>query len=260
MGRVLDAVAKLPDADNTLILYLVGDNGSSAEGGPEGSTNENAFFNSILETWQDNLKVIDELGGPKHFNHFPSAWAWAMNTPFQWTKQVASHFGGTRNPMIVCWPAKIPDKGGLRSQFHHVVDIMPTLLDVAGVQAPDILNGIPQKPIDGLSLAYTFGDAKAADHRKTQVFEMGVNRGMYQNGWIASSLSFVPWQPVRTGFDIDKAKWELYNIDQDFSQADDLATKNPDKLRALQDLWWAEPPATTFCRSTGAAPSACRPN
>jgi hypothetical protein len=237
---VLDAVAKLPDADNTLIFYIVGDNGSSAEGGPEGSTNENAFFNSIVETWQDNLRVIDELGGPKHFNHFPSAWAWAMNTPFQWTKQVASHFGGTRNPMIVSWPSKITDKGGLRSQFHHVIDIMPTLLEVAGVQAPDVLNGIPQKPIEGVSLAYTFAGAKAADRRKSQIFEMGVNRGMYQNGWMASSLSFVPWQPVRTGFDIDKARWELYNIDEDFSQADDLAIKNPEKLRALQDLWWAE--------------------
>lgn len=240
MGRVLDAVAKLPDADNTLILYIVGDNGASAEGGIEGSTNENAFFNNVLETCQDNLKVIDELGGPKHFNHFPSAWAWAMDTPFQWTKQVASHFGGTRNPMIVCWPAMITDKGGLRSQFLDVVDIMPTLLDVAGVQAPDVLNGVPQKPIDGISMTYTFGDAKAADRRKVQVFEMGVNRGIYQNGWFASSLSFVPWQPNRTGFDIDKAKWELYNIDEDFSQADDLAAKNPDKLRAMEDLWWAE--------------------
>jgi arylsulfatase A-like enzyme len=240
IGRVLDAVAKLPDADNTLIIYIVGDNGSSAEGGLEGSTNENAFFNSISETWQDNLKVIDELGGPRHFNHFPSAWAWAMNTPFQWTKQVASHFGGTRNPMIVSWPAKITDKGGLRGQFHHVIDIMPTLLDVAGVHAPDVLNGAPQKPIEGISLSYTFADARTADRRKSQVFEMGVNRGIYQNGWFASSLSFVPWQPVRTGFDIDKAKWELYSIDQDFTQADDLAAANPDKLRTLQDLWWAE--------------------
>ena len=240
MGRVLDAVAKLPDADNTLIIYIVGDNGSSAEGGIEGSTNENAFFNYVVETWHDNIKVIDELGGPKHFNHFPSAWAWAMNTPFQWTKQVASHFGGTRNPMIVSWPAKITNKGELRSQFHHVVDVMPTLLEVAGVQAPDVLNGIARKPIDGISLAYTFGDAKAADRRKTQIFEMGVNRGMYQNGWFASSLAFVPSVPERKGFEIDKAKWELYNIDQDFSQADDLAAADPEKLKALQDLWWGE--------------------
>jgi arylsulfatase A-like enzyme len=240
VGRVLDAVAALPDADNTLIIYIVGDNGASAEGGIEGSINENAFFNGISETWQDNIKVIDELGGPKHFNHFPSAWAWAMNTPFQWTKQVASHFGGTRNPMIVSWPAKITDKGGLRSQFHHVIDIMPTLLDVAGVQAPDVLNGIPQKPIEGVSLTYTFDDAEAADRRRTQVFELGANRGMYQNGWFASSLSFAPWEPNRAGFDIDEAKWELYNIDQDFSQALDLAATESSKLSAMQDLWWVE--------------------
>ena len=240
VGRVLDAVAKLSDADNSLIIYIVGDNGASAEGGIEGSINENAFFNGISETWQDNIKVIEELGGPKHFNHFPSAWAWAMNTPFQWTKQVASHFGGTRNPMIVSWPAKITDKGGLRSQFHHPIDIMPTLLEVAGVQAPDVLNGIAQKPIGGISMTYTFGDARAAERRKTQVFELGANRGMYQNGWFAAALSFPPWEPNRTGFDIDKARWELYNIEQDFSQADDLAATDPSKLSALQDLWWAE--------------------
>ena len=240
MGRVLDAVAKLPDADNTLIIYIVGDNGSSAEGGIEGSINENSFFNGLSERWQDGLKVIDELGGPKHFNHFPSAWAWAMNTPFRWTKQVASHFGGTRNPMIVSWPAKIADKGGVRSQFQHVTDIAPTLLEVAGLRAPDVLNGEPQKPMDGGSLAYTFNDAKAAERHKTQVFEIGANRGIYQNGWFASSLAFAPWEPNRAGFDIDKAKWELYKIDDDFSQADDLAASNPGKLRAMQDLWWAE--------------------
>jgi arylsulfatase len=240
MGRVLDAVAKLPDADNTLIVYIVGDNGSSAEGGLEGSINENTFFNGVSNTWQGNIRVIDELGGPKHFNHFPAGWAWAMDTPFQWTKQIASHFGGTRNPMIISWPAKITDKGGLRSQFHHVIDIMPTLLDVTGVQAPDVLNGIAQKPIEGISLAYTFGDAKASERRKSQVFEIVVNRGIYQNGWFASSLSFAPWNSNREGFDIDKAKWELYNIDQDFTQADDLAAKNPEKLQQMKDLWWAE--------------------
>lgn len=240
MGRILDAVAKLPDADNTLVIYMIGDNGASAEGGIEGSTNENAFFNGVLETWQENLKVINELGGPKHFNHFPSAWAWAMNTPFQWTKQISSHFGGIRNPMIISWPARIKERGGLRSQFSHVMDIAPTLLEVAGITAPNILNGIPQTPMQGISLAYTFDDAKAADRRKTLMFEMGVNRGIYQDGWFASSMSFVPWQPNREGFDIDRAKWELYNISEDFSQANDLAVANPAKLRALQDLWWAE--------------------
>ena len=240
VGRILSAVEALPDTDNTLVIYIIGDNGSSAEGGLDGETNENAAFNGVLETWQSNLKYIDELGGPKHYNHFPAGWAWAMDTPLQWTKQVASHFGGTRNPLIISWPAKITDKGGIRPQFHHVMDIMPTILEAAGTQAPDELNGVPQKPIEGVSMVYTFNDAKAPDRRKMQIFELVSNRGMYENGWMASSLAFVPWQPVRTGFDPDKAKWELYHIDQDFSQADDLATKDPDKLKALVDLWWAE--------------------
>ncbi len=240
MGRIVEAVKQLPDADNTLIVYIAGDNGASAEGGLEGSLNENLFFNGFPEKWQDNLKVIDELGGPKHFNHFPSAWAHAMDTPFQWTKQVASHFGGTRNPMIVSWPGRIKDKGGLRSQFTHVIDVTPTLYEVCGITPPTDLNGVKQKPIEGTSFAYTFEDAKAKGRRATQYFEMGCNRGIYHNGWMASARSFVPWNPTRPEFDIDKQKWELYNIDQDFSQANDLAKDNPQKLRELQDQWWVE--------------------
>src|SRR5262249_35155684 len=200
MGRVVDAVKQLPDANNTIIIYIAGDNGSSAEGGLEGSINENLFFNGFSEKWQDNLKVIDELGGPKHFNHFPSAWAHAMDTPFQWTKQIASHFGGTRNPMIVSWPAKIKDRGGLRSQFIHTIDIVPTLYELTGITAPTVLNGVPQKPIEGISFAYTFDDAKAKGRRTTQYFEMACARGIYHEGWMASAISFPPWQPVRTGF------------------------------------------------------------
>jgi arylsulfatase len=242
MGRIIDAVKQMPDADNTIIIYIAGDNGSSAEGGIEGSICENLFFNGISEKWQDNFKVMDELGGPKHFNHFPSAWAWAMDAPLQWTKQVASHFGGTRNPLIIDWPAKIKDKGGLRSQFLHVIDIVPTLYEVCGITAPTVLNGIPQKPIEGISFAYTFSkdSANSKGRRVTQYFELGVNRGIYNDGWMASALSFAPWNPVRTGFDIDKQKWELYHIDEDFSQANDLAAKNPEKLRQMQDLWWVE--------------------
>ncbi|AYC32393.1 arylsulfatase [Pseudomonas cavernae] len=240
MGRVLDAVAKLPDADNTLIIYIVGDNGSSAEGGPGGTLNEIAGFNGVLPDWKQNLAVIDELGGPKHFNHFPAGWAHAMDTPFQWTKQVASHFGGTRNPVIISWPARIKDKGGVRSQFHHISDVMPTILETAGIQAPDALNGTPQKPLDGISMLYTFEDAKAPGRRTKQLFEMFVNRGIYQNGWMASSMSFVPWEAERAKLDIDKTKWELYNLNKDFTQANDLAAQHPDKLKALQDLWWAE--------------------
>lgn len=241
MGRVIDAVKALPDADNTMIIYIAGDNGSSAEGGLEGSLNENLFFNGIVEKWQDNLKVIDELGGPKHFNHFPSAWAHAMNAPFQWTKQVASHFGGTRNPMIISWPDGIADKGALRDQFLHVIDIVPTIYELCGINAPRELNGVPQKPVEGISFAFTFDDAKAASKRRTQYFELGCNRGLYHDGWMASSPSFVPWDPNRDeNWDPDKAVWELYKVDEDFSQANDLAKDNPVKLRELQDLWWAE--------------------
>ncbi|HTS59960.1 MAG TPA: sulfatase-like hydrolase/transferase [Terriglobales bacterium] len=240
MGRVVDAVKELPNADNTLILYVAGDNGASGEGGLEGSLCENMFFNGFSEKWQDNIKAIDELGGPKHFNHFPSAWAHAMNTPFQWTKQVASHFGGTRNPMIVSWPARIKDKGGLRTQFLHTIDIVPTLYELCGIAAPTELNGIQQKPIEGISFAFTLDDAEAKTLRKTQYFELGCNRGLFHDGWMASSPSFVPWDPNRSGFDLDKAPWELYKIDEDFSQANDLAQQYPEKLRELQDLWWVE--------------------
>ena len=240
MGRVVDAVKQLPDADNTIIIYIAGDNGSSAEGGIEGSINENLFFNGFSEHWQDNIKVIDELGGPKHFNHFPSAWAHAMDTPFQWTKQIASHFGGTRNPLIISWPSHIKDRGGLRSQFTHVIDIVPTLYEVIGVTPPDWLNGSAQKPIEGTSFAYTFDDPSAKERHTTQYFELGVNRGMYHDGWMASALAFPPWQPLRSGFDPDKQKWELYHVTEDFSQANDVAAENPQKLRELQDLWWAE--------------------
>ncbi|MEJ1240528.1 arylsulfatase [Chryseolinea sp. T2] len=242
MGRIIDAVKQLPDADNTMIIYIVGDNGSSAEGGLEGSLSENMFFNGYPEKWQDNIKAINELGGPKHFNHFPSAWAHAMNTPFQWTKQVASHFGGTRNPMFIEWPAKIKDKGGLRSQFMHVIDIVPTLYEVCGITPPVSLNGVQQKPIEGTSFAYTFSkdSTNAKGRHEVQYFELGVNRGIYDHGWMASAPSFEPWNPVRPSFDPDKQKWELYKIDDDFSQAVDLAAQNPEKLRQLEDLWWVE--------------------
>ncbi|HVJ37342.1 MAG TPA: arylsulfatase, partial [Stenotrophomonas sp.] len=193
------------------------------------------------EKWQENLKAIDELGGPKHFNHFPSSWAHAMNTPFQWTKQVASHFGGTRNPMIISWPSQITDKGGLRSQFLHVIDIVPTIYEVCGITAPRELNGIPQKEIEGKSFAFTFDDADAASKRRTQYFELVCNRGLYHDGWMASAPGFAPWIPTRPeDWSPDSQVWELYKLDRDFSQAHDLAAEHPDKLRELQDLWWAE--------------------
>jgi arylsulfatase A-like enzyme len=240
LGRVVDTIKALPDADNTVIIYIAGDNGASAEGGIEGSLCENMFFNGFAEKWQDNIKAIDELGGPKHFNHFPSAWAHAMNAPFQWTKQVASHFGGTRNPMIISWPDRIKDRGGLREQFLHTIDIVPTIYDICGITPPTVLNGIAQKPIEGISFAYLVDEPKAESKRRTQYFELGCNRGLYHDGWMASSPSFVPWDPNRGDFDPDKAPWELYKLDGDFSQAKDLAAEHPEKLRQLQDMWWVE--------------------
>jgi len=240
MGRIVDAVKALPTAENTIFIYIVGDNGASAEGGLEGSLNENLFFNGFPEKWEDNLKQIDELGGPHWFNHFPSAWAHAMNTPFQWTKQVASHFGGTRNPMIISWPAKIKDRGGLRSQFLHVIDIVPTLYEAAGITPPDVLNGIEQKPIEGVSFLKTFTAANTPETRTTQYFELLVNRGIYHDGWMASSRSFVPWVPVRGEFDPLTAKWELYLVDKDFTQADDVAARYPEKVKELEALFWTE--------------------
>ncbi len=240
MGRLLDVVRSLPDADNTIIFYQVGDNGASAEGGLVGLLNENSFFNGVPESLEDNLKAIDELGGPKHFNHFPAGWAHAMNTPFQWTKQIASHLGGVRNPIAVSWPARIKDKGGVRSQFHHVIDIAPTIYEACGITFPDTLNGVAQKPLDGTSMAYTFNAATAPGRRRTQYFEMMVNRAIYQDGWWAASRTGIPWVSSPTPADPNTASWELYNLDEDFSQANDLAASKPDKLRQMQELWWAE--------------------
>jgi arylsulfatase len=240
VGRFLDALRSRPGWDNTLVFYIVGDNGASGEGGLDGTIDEVSYYNGVQIPWQRALEHIDELGGPTLHNHFPVGWAWAMNTPFKWTKQVASHFGGTRNPMVVTWPDRIKDKGGLRSQFSHVIDIVPTIYEVTGITPPDTLNGVAQDPIQGTSLAYTFDDAKAAEHHRTQYFEIYANRGIYHDGWFASSLANVPWAPQTKAVDADALPWELYKIDKDFSQADDLAAKYPEKLREMQELWWAE--------------------
>ncbi len=240
VGRVLDYVQGRPDANNTLIIYIVGDNGSSAEGGLDGTLNENAFFNAYQMTYREMLAHIDELGSEKHFNHFPAEWAWAMDTPFQWTKQVASHLGGTRNPMIVKWPAKLKAGKQIRTQFTHVIDIAPTILDAAGIAEPRSVNGTPQQPIEGRSFLASLTDKNAKETRTSQYFEIFANRGMYKDGWWAASLSFEPWQSERGGYDPFKAKWELYNLDKDFSQAKDVAAQNPEKVRELEALWWAE--------------------
>jgi arylsulfatase len=240
MGRLLDAIRGQPDADNTLIFYIVGDNGSSGEGGLVGLVNENSIINNVPEALADNLTHIDELGGYRHYNHFPAAWAHAMDTPFQWTKQVASHLGGVRNPMVVSWPARIHDRGGVRSQFGHVIDIAPTIYEAVGIQMPTELNGTAQKAIEGVSMAYSFDSAQAMGRHRTQYFELFLNRGIYSDGWWAASMATVPWDVVPAPINPDTMPWELYNLDQDFSQAHNLAAQEPRRLRQLQDLWWAQ--------------------
>jgi arylsulfatase A-like enzyme len=240
VGRVLDYVKTMPDADNTMIIYIIGDNGASAEGGFDGTLNENAFFNAYLMSYKEMLGRIDEIGTEMHFNHFPAAWAHAMCTPFKWTKQVGSHLGGTRNPMIVKWPAKFQQGGQIRSQFTHIIDVAPTILAAAGVEEPRTVNGTAQTPMQGRSFLYILSNSKAPEIRTSQYFEMFVNRGMYKDGWWAASLAFEPWQPERGKFDPLQAKWELYNLNEDFTQSNDLAQKNPEKLAELTALWWAE--------------------
>jgi arylsulfatase len=241
MGRILDTIQELGELDNTLVIYIQGDNGASAEGTPQGLLNEMAVFNGIPEDFAQILARMDELGGPTTFNHYPVGWAHAMDTPFQWTKQIASHFGGTRNGLVISWPARIKDKGGIRSQFHHVIDIAPTILDAVGVPAPAVLNGVPQKPIEGVSMVYSFDDAKAPSTHRTQYFEMFANRAIYHDGWVAATTPpILPWAFVAETPSVDGYKWELYNVAEDFSQADDLAAKNPAKLKELQDLFMKE--------------------
>ncbi|PHJ61848.1 arylsulfatase [Nostoc linckia z18] len=240
IGRLIDAVDQLGELDNTLVIYIVGDNGASAEGGLTGTVNELKFFNGVPENLPQLLASYDDLGSPKTFNHFPAPWAWAVNTPFQWTKQIASHFGGTRNPLIISWGEGIKDKGGIRSQFHHVIDIAPTILEVAGVTAPKEVNGVKQQPIEGTSLAYTFDNPDASSHRETQYFEMFGNRAIYHRGWVAAARhGRLPWERTVKG-DFDTDKWELYNIAEDFSEANNLAPENPEKLEKLQKLFFKE--------------------
>lgn len=241
MGRILDAIVEMGDLDNTLVIYIQGDNGASAEGTPQGLLNELAIMNGIPEEFSQVLAHMDALGSVMTYNHYPVGWAHAMDTPFQWTKQIASHFGGTRNGLVIAWPARIKDKGGIRTQFHHVIDIAPTILEAAGVEAPSVLNGVPQKPIEGVSMVYTFDDAKTPSTRRTQYFEMLGNRAIYNDGWVAATTpARLPWVVMGPDPDLDAYKWELYRVAEDFSQVVNLADKEPAKLRELQDLFWIE--------------------
>jgi arylsulfatase A-like enzyme len=242
VGRVVDAIEQTGQLDNTLVIYIVGDNGASAEGSMQGLLNELTFFNGVPEDLKEVLAHVDDLGTWKTYNHYPVGWAHAMCTPFQWTKQVASHFGGTRNGMVISWPKRIKDKGGLRSQFHHVIDIAPTLLEAAGIGAPSSVNGAEQKPIEGVSMVYTFDDAAAAPRRTTQYFEMLGNRGIYHDGWVACTTPpIAPWEPNSANVDpITGYRWELYNVAKDFSEADDVAASAPEVLKDMQIRFYAE--------------------
>ena len=240
IGRVLDAVDELGERDNTLVIFIQGDNGASAEGSLQGTTNEiSRMLNGVTEDLPYLLSMIDKLGGPETFNHYPVGWAHAMDAPMQWTKQVASHFGGTRNGVVISWPKRIKAKGEIRAQFGHVIDIVPTILEAANIPMPDVIDGVRQKPLEGVSLGYTFDDATAKERHTTQYFELVGNRGIYHDGWMASTTPLrLPWV---TGAGIapspDDFKWELYHVAEDFSQANDLAPKNPQKLKELQDIF-----------------------
>jgi len=240
IGRLVAQIEAIGALENTLIFYIVGDNGASAEGGPEGTVNEMMALNGIVGKADQMMQHIDAWGDPTTFPHFAIGWAWAGNAPFQWTKQVASHFGGTRNGMVVHWPKRITDKGGLRSQFHHVIDVAPTALEAAKLPHPKAVNGIKQRPMDGVSMLYTLDDAKAADRRKIQYFEMFGNRGIYHEGWVACTRHSIPWDMAAKSPALKDDVWELYNVDEDFSQANDLAKKRPDKLKELQAVFTRE--------------------
>ena len=236
-GRLIEAVEALPDADNTLIFYIVGDNGASSEGGFQGTINEVMNLNGVPSKLADNLKALDEIGGPNTEPHYPVGWAWAGNAPFQWVKQVASHFGGSRNPMVVAWPKGISDHGGLREQFTHLIDVVPTILAAANIPAPKTVDGVEQKPHDGVPINSTFADAKAKPVRERQYFEIFTNRAIYDKGWIACAQHTLPWrQDVAPGH-WENDRWELYNIDEDFSEANDLAAKHPEKLKEMKALF-----------------------
>ena len=244
IGRVIQAIDDLGKLENTLIIYIEGDNGTSAEGTLNGTPNEVAMFNGANPPVEAQLKYFyDVWGTDRTYNHMAVPWAWAFDTPFSWTKQIVSHFGGTRQGMAISWPKVITDKGGIRHQFHHVIDVVPTILEAAGIPAPEVVDGIPQKPIEGVSMMYTFdkANASAPSTHKTQYFEMMADRAIYHDGWIAGTkVMRPPWvnfPPKESALDYP---WELYDLRSDWTQADDLAAKNPAKLKEMQDLFWKE--------------------
>jgi len=242
IGRLIDALDKIEALDDTLVFYIIGDNGASAEGTPRGTFNEMIAFNgmSAIETDEFLTEHIDKLGGPESYNHYAVGWAHALDTPYQWTKQVASHWGGTRNGTIVRWPKGVKAKGEVRNQFFHVIDVAPTVLEAAGIPQPYMVNSVGQAPMEGVSMKYTFEDAAAEELHDTQYFEMFGNRGIYHKGWTAVTRHRTPWILTGAAPPFDDDVWELYDTNKDWSQAHDLAKAMPDKLHELQRLWLIE--------------------
>jgi arylsulfatase len=244
IGRVIQAVEDLGKLDNTLIIYIEGDNGTSAEGTLNGTPNEVAMFNGANPSVEEQLKYFyDVWGTDRTYNHMAVPWAWAFDTPFSWTKQIASHFGGTRQGMAISWPKVITDKGGIRNQFHHVIDIVPTILEAAGIKEPEVVDGIEQSPIEGVSMMYTFDkkNENAPSTHNTQYFEMMGDRAIYHDGWIASTkVMRAPWEHFPPKESVLDYPWELYNVKDDWTQFEDVAAKYPDKLKEMLDLFWKE--------------------
>jgi arylsulfatase len=240
VGRLIQAVEDTGELDNTLIFYVAGDNGTSAEGGASGMFSEMTYFNGVQETVEDMLPFIDKWGGPETYPHMAAGWAVALDTPYTWTKQVASDHGGTKVGMAVHWPKGIKSEGGLRTQFHHVIDVAPTILEAAGLPEPTVVNGVRQVPMDGVSMAYSFDNANAKDRHTTQYFEMFGNRAIYHDGWFARTIHRAPWESKpRRALD-DNSAWELYDTNRDFSLVNDLAAQHPEKLDELQALFLQE--------------------
>ena len=241
IGRLVKTIEDLGEMDNTLFIYIAGDNGASAEGGMNGMYSEMTYFNLVHETVEDMLKHLDQWGGPMTYPHMAAGWAVAFDSPFMWTKQVASNYGGTRNGLVIHWPQGIKAKNEVRSQFHHVIDIAPTVLEAAHLPEPKVVNGTKQKPMEGVSLAYTFDDPKAKDRHKTQYFEIFGNRAIYHDGWLAGTLHRAPWE-FKPRHPLAEDVWELYDTRKDFSLSHDLAKENPKKLAEMQKLFMAEAP------------------
>jgi arylsulfatase len=239
VGRLIQAVEETGQIDNTLVFYVAGDNGTSAEGGANGMFNEYTYFNGVPESVEGMLKFIDKWGGPETYPHMVAGWAVALDTPYQWVKQVASDHGGTKVGMAVYWPKGIKSKGKLRTQFHHVIDVAPTILEAAGLPEPKVVNGVKQRPMDGVSMVYSFNDAKARDKHVTQYFEMFGNRAIYHEGWFARTIHKAPWEP-KPRRPLTEDIWELYDTRTDFSLVNDLAKKYPKKLAELQALFMKE--------------------